>query len=45
MSSADVVNGLLVINPENVIPAEKLPRKILIGGNSKLVIEEIKEAA
>ena len=43
--SADVENGLLIIKLENVIPEEKLPRKILIGGNSKLVIEEIKEAA
>jgi len=43
--SADVEHGLLIIKLENVIPEEKLPRKILIGGNSKLVIEEVKEAA
>ena len=43
--SADIVNGLLTINLENVIPEEKRPRKILIGGNSKLVIEEMKQAA
>jgi molecular chaperone IbpA len=43
--SADIENGLLIIKLENVIPEEKLPRKILIGGNSKLVIEEVKEAA
>ncbi len=43
--SADVVNGLLSITLENVIPEEKLPRKILIGGNSKLVIEEMQKAA
>ena len=43
--SADIVNGLLMINLENVIPEEKLPRNILIGGSSKLVIEDFKEAA
>jgi len=43
--SADIENGLLVIQLENVIPEEKLPRKILIGGNSNLVIEDIKKAA
>jgi molecular chaperone IbpA len=43
--SADIKNGLLIIKLENVIPEEKLPRKILIGGNSKLVFEEVKEAA
>ena len=43
--SADIENGLLIIKLENVIPEEKLPRKILIGGSSKLVIEEVKEAA
>jgi len=43
--SADVEHGLLIIKLENVIPEEKLPRKILIGGNSKLVIEQVQEAA
>ena len=39
--SADMVNGLLVVKLENVIPEEKLPRKIMIGGTSaKLVVEE-----
>jgi len=32
---ADIRNGLLVIELENVIPKEKLPRKIMIGKNSK----------
>ncbi|MDP3621990.1 MAG: Hsp20 family protein [Polynucleobacter sp.] len=43
--SADMENGLLIIKLENIIPEEKLPRKILIGGNSKLIVEEMKEAA
>jgi molecular chaperone IbpA len=43
--SADVEHGLLIIKLENVIPEEKLPRKILIGGSSKLVIEQLPEAA
>ena len=43
--SANIENGLLVIKLENVIPEEKLPRKILIGESSKLVMEQIKQAA
>ena len=43
--SADIENGLLIIQLENIIPEEKLPRKILSGGQSKLVIEDLKEAA
>ena len=38
--SADVVNGMLVIRLENVIPEEKLPRKIMIGDASKRVVAE-----
>jgi molecular chaperone IbpA len=39
--SADLVNGLLVVKLENVIPEEKMPRKIMIGGQSaKLVVDE-----
>jgi len=38
--SADVVNGLLVVRLENVIPEEKLPRKIMIGDASKRVVAE-----
>jgi len=37
---ADMVNGLLVIRLENVVPEEKLPRKILIGGAAKHVVEQ-----
>ena len=37
---ADMVNGMLVIKLENVIPEEKLPRKIMIGGAAKLVVNE-----
>ena len=43
--SADIEDGLLIIKLENVIPEEKLPRKILIGGNAKLFIEQDREAA
>ena len=38
--AADMVNGLLVIRLENVIPEEKLPRKILIGGTAKHMVDE-----
>ena len=38
--AADLINGLLVIRLENVIPEEKLPRKILIGGSGKHVVDE-----
>jgi molecular chaperone IbpA len=37
--AADMVNGLLVVRLENVVPEEKLPRKILIGGTDKTVVE------
>jgi molecular chaperone IbpA len=37
--SADMVNGLLVVRLENVIPDEKLPRKIFIGGSAKTVVD------
>ncbi len=43
--SADIVNGLLVIKLENVIPEEKLPRKILIGGGNKYIVDDVKQAA
>jgi molecular chaperone IbpA len=36
---------VLIIKLENIIPEEKLPRKIVIGGSTKLVVEEVKEAA
>jgi molecular chaperone IbpA len=38
--SADVLNGMLVIRLENVIPEEKLPRKIMIGDATKRVVSE-----
>jgi len=38
--SADVVNGMLVIRLENVIPEEKLPRKIMIGDAGKRLLAE-----
>lgn len=37
--SADIEGGLLIIQLENVIPEEKKPRKIMIGGDEKLLIE------
>ena len=37
--AADVKDGLLVIDLENVIPDEKLPRKIRIGGTTETVLE------
>jgi len=40
-----IENGLLITKFENVIPEEKIPWKILIFGNSKLVFEEDKKAA
>ena len=40
VASADIENGLLLIKLQNVIPAEKLPRKIQIGGASGLIVEE-----
>jgi molecular chaperone IbpA len=43
--SADIENGLLLIQLENIIPEGKLPRKILIGNNQNLVIEDLKKAA
>ena len=38
--NADIKNGLLVIELENVIPKEKLPRKIQIGAGQKLLPEK-----
>lgn len=35
VKGADVIDGLLVINLENVIPEERKPRKIAIGNNSQ----------
>ena len=41
--SADIESGLLVIRLENVIPAEKLPRKISIGGAGRLLPEDAQD--
>lgn len=35
VSSADLKNGMLTINLENIIPQEKMPRKISIGNVSE----------
>lgn len=37
---ADLVNGMLIVKLQNVIPEEKMPRKILIGGAAHLVVDE-----
>ena len=37
---ADLKNGLLVIALENVIPKEKLPRKIMIGKHPQVTENE-----
>jgi molecular chaperone IbpA len=37
VKSADIVNGLLLVKLENIIPEEKKPRKIQISG--ELLIE------
>lgn len=42
VKSADIVNGVLKIGLENVIPEEKKPRKILIGNDEKLLTEDKK---
>ncbi|MCS6764066.1 MAG: Hsp20 family protein [Candidatus Protistobacter heckmanni] len=41
---ADVVDGLLAIKLENVIPEEKKPHKILIGGTDPLLVQDRKAA-
>lgn len=43
VASADIENGLLLIKLQNVIPAEKLPRKITIGGTPELITDEARE--
>nr|QMP83368.1 MAG: hypothetical protein [Caudoviricetes sp.] len=40
--SADIVNGILKIQIENVIPEEKKPKKIPIGCDKTLLIEKSK---
>ena len=41
--SADIIDGLLTINLENVIPDEMKPRKIEIGNTPKVVTEVVAE--
>lgn len=43
VGSADIEDGLLVIKLKNVIPAEKLPRKIPIGGAQELLAGAARE--
>ena len=38
--SADIVDGILTIRIENVVPEEQKPRKIPIGIDKKLLLEE-----
>lgn len=45
VNSADLEDGMLVIRLQNVIPEEKKPRKILIGGDTKYLVEEAAERA
>jgi molecular chaperone IbpA len=40
VNSADLEDGMLVVRLQNVIPEEKKPRKILIGGDAKYLVEE-----
>jgi molecular chaperone IbpA len=45
VNSADLEDGMLVVRLQNVIPEEKKPRKILIGGDAKYLVEEPTERA
>ncbi len=45
VKSADLEDGLLVIRLQNVIPEEKKPRKILIGGQLEPLLVEERKAA
>jgi len=38
--SANIVNGILKINIENIIPEERKPKKILIGNTDKKLLTE-----
>lgn len=40
VTSADIVNGILKISIENVIPEERKPRKIPIGNKESLLLED-----
>lgn len=45
VNSADLEDGMLVVRLQNVIPEEKKPRKILIGGDAKYLVEDAAERA
>ena len=45
VKSADLRDGLLVVQLENVIPEEKKPRKIFIGGNNTQLVVDNRSAA
>ncbi|AWB34955.1 Hsp20 family protein [Orrella marina] len=45
VKSADLVDGLLVIRLQNIIPEEKKPRKIAIGGQQEPLLVEDRQAA
>lgn len=45
VKSADLRDGLLVVQLENVIPEEKRPRKIFIGGNNAQLVVDNRSAA
>lgn len=45
VKSADLVDGLLVIRLQNIIPEEKKPRKIAIGSQQETLLVEDAQAA
>lgn len=45
VNSADLEDGMLVVRLQNVIPEEKKPRKILIGGDAKYLVDDAAERA
>ena len=45
VKSADLVDGLLVIRLQNIIPEEKKPRKIAIGGQQETLLVEDRQSA
>jgi len=45
VKSADLEDGLLILCLQNVIPEEKKPRKIMIGGNVEPLLVEDRKAA
>ncbi len=45
VKSADLEDGLLILRLQNVIPEEKKPRKIMIGGNLEPLLVQDRKAA